>query len=103
MTGSDGKFRDADGLCEGGNCYVLGVTNSCEAICGKNPCPHCQNNAEYAGSCDFWKGKGYCEQNYNRSGPPPIDNRFDNNPYLAFMAKNCPETCGFCPTVNAQG
>jgi hypothetical protein len=103
MTGSDGKFRDADGLCEAGNCYVLGVTNSCEAICGKNPCPHCKNNAEYAGSCDYWKGKGYCEQNYNRSGPPPIDNRFDNNPYLAFMAKNCPETCGFCPTVNAQG
>ena len=88
MTGSDGTFRDADGLCDTGICYVNGVMNSCEAICGKNPCPHCKNNPEYANSCDFWKGKGYCEQNYNR---------FDNNPYLKFMAQNCPETCGFCP------
>ena len=87
MTGSDGTFRDADGLCDAGICYVDGVKNSCEAICGIDPCPHCKDNAEHAGSCDYWKGKGYCEKNYNRQ----------SNPYLGFMAENCPETCGFCP------
>ena len=98
MTGSDGKFRDADGLCEAGICYVLGVANSCKAICGKDPCPQCKDK-KGANACKQWKAKGYCALNYNRSEPPtsPIDNRFEDNPYIAFMADNCPETCGFCP------
>ena len=90
MTSSDGKFRNAEGLCDKGTCYVAGVANSCMAICGQDPCPECKDNTETyeKHQCEFWKGKGYCQQNYNR---------FDNNPYLAFMAENCPETCGFCP------
>ena len=43
MTGTDGIFRNANGLCDAGVCYVVGVANSCEAICGKNPCPKLQD------------------------------------------------------------
>jgi len=87
MTGSDGTFRDADGLCDAGKCYVIGMANSCKAICGKDPCPHCKNSEKYAKSCAYWKSKGYCAKN----------TEFNNNPYISFMASNCGETCGFCP------
>ena len=87
MTGSDGTFRDADGLCDAGTCYVVGVANSCKAICGEDPCPECKDKKDKS-NCKYWKSLGYCAQNYNR---------FENNPYLKFMARNCAETCGFCP------
>ena len=90
MTSSDGKFRNPEGLCDKGSCYVAGVANSCMAICGQDPCPECKDIQEKH-NCEYWKGQGYCQQKYNR---------FDNNPHLPFMAANCPETCGFCPKKN---
>lgn len=49
--------------------------------CGTVVKPTCKDNVDYAESCGYWAGLGYCKHSY-----------------VPFMLENCKKSCG-CPAV----